>query len=67
MKLLTSGKWYVLWELGANARLGIELNFNSWKLGVDAYPAKQLTPFNPLCTRAMLEVQVGPFVAWVSR
>jgi N-acetyl-anhydromuramyl-L-alanine amidase AmpD len=68
MKLYARGKWFALWQFGTDSdgRVGIEINPNSWKLGVEAYPRAQVTHFNPLATRVMVEVQVGPVIAYVT-
>jgi len=66
MRLYTSGKWYALWEFGSDGRAGVEVNCNSWKLGVEVYPRGQLSANDPLGKRLSIEVQVGPVVAYVA-
>jgi hypothetical protein len=68
MKLYVVGKWFAMWiwGLGYNGRAGIEVNKNSWKLGVEVYPRGQWRVSDPLGKRLSIEVQVGPLIAYAA-
>jgi hypothetical protein len=63
MRLYVKGKWYAVWEFGTNGHAVVEINKNSWKLGVDVHPRGSAWANDPCGKRLTIGVQVGPIVA----